>query len=150
MKNETNQHYNKFTIYIYIYITVGNCSKCCWKVLNTHECRAKYSSKWLKLKLNLSDECVSTKLRVTGNHACFILVILNCIYIYIYVFFFFGAYEFFSCGSLVTQANFVQTWINYVRESWWLEDILWRLGHFKLTNFSSYLLQRSKFGSKTY
>ena len=27
-------------------------------------------------KLNLSDECVSTKLRVTGNHACFIL---NCI-----------------------------------------------------------------------
>ena len=30
------------------------------------------------LKLNLSDECVSTNLRVTGNHACFILVILNC------------------------------------------------------------------------
>ena len=28
-------------------------------------------------------ECVSTKLRVTGNHACFILVILNYIYIYI-------------------------------------------------------------------
>ena len=26
------------------------------------------------LSLNLSDECVSTKLRVTGNHACFILV----------------------------------------------------------------------------
>ena len=37
------------------------------------------------LSLNLSDECVSTKLRVTGNHACFILVILNCIYIYIYI-----------------------------------------------------------------
>ena len=34
--------------------------------------------------LNLSDECVSTKVRVTGNHACFILVILNCLYIYIY------------------------------------------------------------------
>ena len=30
------------------------------------------------LKLNLSDECVCTKLRVTGNHACFISVILNC------------------------------------------------------------------------
>ena len=30
------------------------------------------------LKLNLSDECVSTNLRGTGNHACFILVILNC------------------------------------------------------------------------
>ena len=29
-------------------IIVGNFSKCCWKVLNTHECRAKYSSKWLK------------------------------------------------------------------------------------------------------
>ena len=27
---------------------------------------------------NLSDECV----RVTGNHACFILVILNCISLY--------------------------------------------------------------------
>ena len=31
-------------------------------------------------------ECVSTKLRVTGNHACFILVILNYIYIYIYIY----------------------------------------------------------------
>ena len=30
------------------------------------------------LKLNLSEKCVSIKLRVTGNHACFILVILNC------------------------------------------------------------------------
>ena len=32
------------------------------------------------LKLNLSDESQSyrTNLRVTGNHACFILVILNC------------------------------------------------------------------------
>ena len=34
-------------IYIYIYVIVGNCSKCCWRVLSTHECRAKYSSKWL-------------------------------------------------------------------------------------------------------
>ena len=32
---------------MYIYVIVGNCSKCCWRVLNTHECRAKYSSKWL-------------------------------------------------------------------------------------------------------
>ena len=24
---------------------MGNCSKCCWKVFNTYECRAKYSSK---------------------------------------------------------------------------------------------------------
>ena len=31
--------------YIYIYVIVGNCSKCCWRVLSTHECRAKYSSK---------------------------------------------------------------------------------------------------------
>ena len=27
---------------------VGNSSKCCRKVLDTRECRAKYSSKWLK------------------------------------------------------------------------------------------------------
>ena len=27
---------------------MGNCSKCCWRVLNTHERRAKCSSKWLK------------------------------------------------------------------------------------------------------
>ena len=33
------------------------------------------------------DECVSTKLRVTGNHACYILVILNCIYIHVYILF---------------------------------------------------------------
>ena len=26
-------------------LIVGNSSKCFWKVLNTHECRAKYSSK---------------------------------------------------------------------------------------------------------
>ena len=32
-------------IYVYIYVIVGNCSKCCWRVLSTHECRAKYSSK---------------------------------------------------------------------------------------------------------
>ena len=32
-------------IYIYIYVIVGNYSKCCWRVLSTHECRAKYSSK---------------------------------------------------------------------------------------------------------
>ena len=31
--------------YIYIYVIVGNFSKCCWRVLSTHECRAKYSSK---------------------------------------------------------------------------------------------------------
>ena len=30
---------------IYSHFIVGNCSKCCSKVLNTHECRAKYSSK---------------------------------------------------------------------------------------------------------
>ena len=36
--------------------------------------------------LDLSDECVSTKLRVTGNHACFILVILNCISLYTHVY----------------------------------------------------------------
>ena len=30
------------------WLIVGNCSKCCWKVLNTHECRAEDSSKWLK------------------------------------------------------------------------------------------------------
>ena len=30
---------------MYSHLIVGNCSKCCWKVLNTHECRAKYSSK---------------------------------------------------------------------------------------------------------
>ena len=35
--------------YIYIYIWLWEIvSKCCWKVLDTHECRAKYSSKWLK------------------------------------------------------------------------------------------------------
>ena len=50
-----------------------------------------YSSKWLRLRtrqtdLNLSDECVGTKLRVTGNHACFILVILNCISLYTHVY----------------------------------------------------------------
>ena len=28
-----------------------------------------------------TDECVSTKLRVAGNLACFILVILNCTHI---------------------------------------------------------------------
>ena len=39
-------------IYIYIYVIVGNCSKCCWRVLSTHECRAKYSSKWLKWDTN--------------------------------------------------------------------------------------------------
>ena len=33
----------------------------------------------------ISDECVSTKLRVTGNHTCFILVILNCISLYTHV-----------------------------------------------------------------
>ena len=27
---------------------MGNCGKCCWKVLNSHECRAKYSSKWIE------------------------------------------------------------------------------------------------------
>ena len=33
-------------VYIYIYnIIVGNYTKCCRKVLNTRECRAKYSSK---------------------------------------------------------------------------------------------------------
>ena len=36
--------------------------------------------------LNLSDESVSTKLRVTGNHACFILSILNCISLYTHVY----------------------------------------------------------------
>ena len=36
--------------------------------------------------LNLSDECVSTKLRVTENRACFILVILNCIPLYTHVY----------------------------------------------------------------
>ena len=54
-------------IYIYIYVIVGNCSKCCKKVLNTHGCRAKYRSKWLKWNTRL----------------CFILVTLNYIYIYI-------------------------------------------------------------------
>ena len=38
--------YTYIQTYIYIYIIVGNCSKCFWKVLNTHGCRAKYSSKW--------------------------------------------------------------------------------------------------------
>ena len=32
------------------------------------------------------DECVSTKLRVAGNHACFMLVILNCISLYTHVY----------------------------------------------------------------
>ena len=36
-------------------------------------------------RLNLSDECISTKLRVTENPACFILVILNCISLYTHV-----------------------------------------------------------------
>ena len=31
-------------------------------------------------------ECVIMKLRVTGNHACFILVILNCILLYTHVY----------------------------------------------------------------
>ena len=64
------------------HLIVGNCSKCC---RSTHECRAKYSE-------NLSDECVRTNHRVTGNHACFILVILNCITIYqlIFLLFFFS------------------------------------------------------------
>ena len=39
-------------IYMYIYVIVGNCSKCCWRVLSTHECRVKYSSKWLKWNTN--------------------------------------------------------------------------------------------------
>ena len=38
------------------------------------------------MSLNLSDECVSTKLRVTGNHGCFILVVLNCISLYTHVY----------------------------------------------------------------
>ena len=37
-------------------------------------------------RLNLSDGCVSTKLRVTGNHSCFILFILNCISLYTHVY----------------------------------------------------------------
>ena len=41
------------TIYIYIYIYV-------WEIVAN------------AVEKNLSDECVSTKLRVTGNHACFI------------------------------------------------------------------------------
>ena len=28
-----------------LYIIVGNCTKCCRKVLNTRECRAKHNSK---------------------------------------------------------------------------------------------------------
>ena len=32
----------KFDIKLQLLI-VGNITKCCWKVLNTHECRAKYS-----------------------------------------------------------------------------------------------------------
>ena len=34
-------------MYIDYRLIVGNISKYCWKVLNTHGCRAKYSSKWL-------------------------------------------------------------------------------------------------------
>ena len=30
-------------------LIVGNCSKCCWKVLNTHECRAKYKCNIINL-----------------------------------------------------------------------------------------------------
>ena len=41
------------TINIYIYIYV-------WEIVAN------------AVEKNLSDECVSTKLRVTGNHACFI------------------------------------------------------------------------------
>ena len=33
----------------------------------------------LNLSLNLSDKYINKKLRVTGNHVCFILVNLNCI-----------------------------------------------------------------------
>ena len=43
------------TINIYIYIYV-----CVWEIVAN------------AVEKNLSDECVSTKLRVTGNHACFI------------------------------------------------------------------------------
>ena len=38
-------HISYIYIYMYIYVIVGNCSKCCWRVLSTHECKAKYSSK---------------------------------------------------------------------------------------------------------
>ena len=30
-------------------LIVGNCSKCCWKVLNTHECWAKYKCNIINL-----------------------------------------------------------------------------------------------------
>ena len=37
-------------------------------------------------RLNLPDECVSTKLRVAVNHVCFHLVTQFYIYIYIYIY----------------------------------------------------------------
>ena len=40
----TNQAKALYT-FIYIYIIVGNCTKCCRKMLNTRECKAKHNSK---------------------------------------------------------------------------------------------------------
>ena len=59
---------------MYIYVIVGNCSKCCWRVLSTHECRAKYSSKWL---------CV---FHFSHFELYIYIYTCMCIYIYIYIY----------------------------------------------------------------
>ena len=51
-------------------------------MLNTHLCRAVY-------RINLPDECVSTKLRVAVNHVCFHLVTQFYYYYYYYYYYYF-------------------------------------------------------------
>ena len=72
---------------------MGNCGKCCWKVLNSHECRAKYSSKWIEWNthdsLLLWVSCLRTRQTDiyiyihTHTHTYIYIYMYICVYIYI-------------------------------------------------------------------